>query len=74
MDARIRAATDDGAGQRDLALVAVTVVGLSRLVEPPLVWLVAVLLLGAVVLGALQVLSDELATEPRPGPAWRSRR
>jgi hypothetical protein len=62
MDARIRGASDEGAGQRDLALVAVTVVGLSRLVEPPLVWLVAGLLLGAVILGALQVLSDELGS------------
>ena len=61
MAARIHGTTDDRAGQRDLALVAVTVVGLSRLVEPPLVWLVAALLLGAVVLGALQVLADELA-------------
>lgn len=60
MDSRARGALDDRPGQRDLALVAVTIVGLSRLVEPPLVWLVAVLLLGAVVLGALQVLSDEL--------------
>ncbi|MBI3749683.1 MAG: hypothetical protein HY262_12690 [Chloroflexi bacterium] len=61
MAARIQGTSDGGAGQRDLALVAVTVVGLSRLVEPPLVWLVAALLLGAVVLGALQVLADELA-------------
>jgi hypothetical protein len=60
MDARIRGASDEDAGQRDLALVALTIVGLSRLVEPPLVWLVAGLLLGAVLLGALQVLSDEL--------------
>jgi hypothetical protein len=51
---------DRGAGQRDLALVAVTVVGLSRLIEPPLVWLVAGLLLGAMILGTLQVLSDDL--------------
>ena len=31
---------DDRSARRDLALVAVTVVGLSRLLEPPLVWLV----------------------------------
>ncbi|HEX7949889.1 MAG TPA: hypothetical protein VF494_06045 [Candidatus Limnocylindrales bacterium] len=62
MGARVQATMDDGAGQRDLALVAVTIVGLSRLVEPPLVWLVAGLLLAAVVLGTLQVLADE------PGP------
>jgi hypothetical protein len=60
MNARIHGTIDEGAGRRDLALVAVTVVGLSRLVEPPLVWLVAALLLGAVILGALQVLADEL--------------
>ena len=60
MDSRALGERDDRPGQRDLALVAVTIVGLSRLVEPPLVWLVAVLLLGAVILGALQVLSDEL--------------
>ncbi len=52
-------ALGDHAAHRDLALVAVTLVGLSRLVEPPLVWLVAVLLLAAVLLGALQVLADE---------------
>ncbi|MGZ8513961.1 MAG: hypothetical protein ACXW4H_02645 [Candidatus Limnocylindrales bacterium] len=60
MAARIGRTADEGAGERDLALVAVTIVGLSRLVEPPLVWLVAALLLGAVILGALQVLADEL--------------
>lgn len=62
MGARVQATMDEGAGQRDLALVAVTIVGLSRLVEPPLVWLVAGLLLAAMVLGTLQVLADE------PGP------
>lgn len=70
MTARLQGTTDDGAGQRDLALVAVTVVGLSRLVEPPLVWLVAGLLLGAIVFGALQVLAEELApSEPGGGVA-----
>ena len=61
--ARFHDATDEGAGRRDLALVAVTVVGLSRLVEPPLVWLVAGLLLAAMILGTLQVLADELAPD-----------
>ena len=56
---------DDRSAHRDLALVAVTVVGLSRLLEPPLVWVVAGLLLGAMLLGTLQVLSDEAA----PGEA-----
>ena len=57
---------DDRSARRDLALVAVTVVGLSRLLEPPLVWLVAAALLGAMLLGTLQVLADEAA----PGQAW----
>jgi hypothetical protein len=70
MDSRALGDLDDRPGQRDLALVAVTIVGLSRLVEPPLVWLVAVLLLGAVILGALQVLADELGpTEAGAGVA-----
>jgi hypothetical protein len=51
----------DRAGRRDLALAAVTMVGLSRLIEPPGVWLVAIFLLGAVLLGTLQVLHDEAA-------------
>jgi hypothetical protein len=50
---------DDRAGRRDLALAAVTIVGLSRLIEPPGVWFVAAFLLGAVILGSLQVLHDE---------------
>ncbi|HET7168659.1 MAG TPA: hypothetical protein VFI69_05610 [Candidatus Limnocylindrales bacterium] len=52
---------DDRAGRRDLALAALTVVGLSRLVEPPSTWFVAIFLLGAIVLGSLQVLGDETA-------------
>jgi hypothetical protein len=52
--------------RRDLSLVAVTIVGLSRLLEPPLVWVVAGLLLGAMLLGTLQVLSDDAG----PGEAW----
>lgn len=52
---------DDRAGRRDLTLAAVTIVGLSRLIEPPGVWIVAVFLLGAVILGSLQVLNDETA-------------
>ncbi len=52
---------DDHAGRRDLALAAVTVVGLSRLIEPPGAWIVAVFLLGAMTVGTLQVLGDESA-------------
>jgi hypothetical protein len=52
---------DERSARSDLALVAVTVVGLSRLIDPPLVWLVAGALLGAMLLGTLQVLADEAA-------------
>src|SRR4051812_46468437 len=57
---------DDRPARRDLALVAVTLVGLSRLLEPPLIWLCAAALLGAMLLGTLQVLHDEAA----PVHAW----
>jgi hypothetical protein len=59
------AAMDDDSARRDLALVAVTVVGLSRLLEPPLIWVVAGALLGAMLLGTLQVLHDEAAPVQR---------
>lgn len=52
-------ASADRAARRDLALVAVTIVGLSRLVEPPSVWFVGIFLLGAMLIGTLQVLGDE---------------
>lgn len=61
------ARTEDRAGRRDLALAAVTVVGLSRLIEPPGIWLVAILLLGAILLGTLQVLDDERSRVDGPG-------
>ena len=57
----IAAMDDAGAGRRDLALAAVIIVGLSRLIEPPGVWFVAIFLLGAMILGSLQVLGDEAA-------------
>lgn len=60
-DSRTIAAMEEGSARRDLALVAVTVVGLSRLLEPPTIWLVAGALLGAMLLGTLQVLHDEAA-------------
>jgi hypothetical protein len=56
---------DDDSARRDLALVAVTVVGLSRLLEPPLIWVAAGALLGAMLLGTLQVLHDEAAPVQR---------
>jgi len=66
IEARTIGAMDDRATGRDLALVAVTVVGLSRLIDPPLVWLAAGALLGAMLLGTLQVLADEAG----PANAW----
>ncbi len=53
-------AMTDRIARRDLALAAVTVVGLSRLMEPPVLWLVAILLLVAILVGTLQVLADEV--------------
>ncbi len=63
---RTIAGMDDRPARRDLAFVAVTMVGLSRLLEPPLIWLCAGALLGAMLLGTLQVLHDEAA----PVNAW----
>jgi hypothetical protein len=63
---RTIAGMDDRPARRDLAFVAVTMVGLSRLLEPPLIWLSAGALLGAMLLGTLQVLHDEAA----PVNAW----
>ena len=65
-DSRTIAAMDDRSARRDLALVAVTIVGLSRLLEPPLIWLVAAALLGAMLFGTLQVLHDEAV----PAQVW----
>ena len=58
---RTIAPMEDRAARIDLALVAVAVVALSRLLEPPAVWLVAVLLLVAMLFGTLQVLADEVS-------------
>ena len=46
------------AARRDLVLVVVGIVGLSRLLEGPLAWVVAILLLAATLLGSLQVLGS----------------
>jgi hypothetical protein len=64
--ARTIAAMDDRSARQDLALVAVTAVGLSRLLDPPPLWLVAAALLGAMLFGTLQVLHDEAG----PVQAW----
>jgi hypothetical protein len=53
----IRSASREvAAARRDLTLVVVAVVGLARLLDGPLTWVVAALLLAATLLGALQVL------------------
>jgi hypothetical protein len=60
---------DGRAARRDLAIVAVAAVGLSRLLDGPAIWLVAILVLGAMLLGALQVLAeDEPAAETHGVP------
>jgi hypothetical protein len=49
-------AREIAAARRDLTLIVVVIVGLARLLDGPLTWLVAGLLLAATLLGALQVL------------------
>lgn len=46
------------ASRRDLIVAAVTIIGMSRFAEGPLVWLVAALLLVALMFGTLQVHGD----------------
>ena len=60
MTSRTIAAMSDRTSRLDLALLAVTIVGLSRLTEPATVWAIALLLLVAMPFGTLQVLSDVL--------------
>jgi hypothetical protein len=55
------------AARRDLVLLAVVVVGLSRLLDGPLAWIVAALLLGAVLLGTLAVLGTLDAPDAERG-------
>src|SRR5690606_19498585 len=45
--------------RRDLALAALAATGLSRLLDGSLVWLVAAIVLAAVMVAALQVLAEE---------------
>jgi hypothetical protein len=45
------------AARRDLALLVVVIVGLARLLEGPLSWVVAILLLAATLLASLEILS-----------------
>lgn len=60
-------ATTFDAARRDLVLLAVVVVGLSRLLDGPLAWIVAALLLGAVLLGTLAVLGTLDAPDAERG-------
>jgi hypothetical protein len=46
--------------RRDLEIVATTVVGMAAMLDGPLVWLAAVLLLAAMVVGSLQVLAESV--------------
>lgn len=52
---------------RDLTAVAMTVALLTTLVEGPPTWLLAGILLAAVLLGSLQVLGEEVAATAGPG-------
>jgi hypothetical protein len=52
---------------RDLAAVAMTVALLSTLVEGPPTWLLAAILLAAVLFGSLQVLGEGVAATAGPG-------
>jgi hypothetical protein len=61
------ARTTFDAARRDLVLLAVVVVGLSRLLDGPLAWIVAALLLGAVLLGTLAVLGTLDAPDAERG-------
>lgn len=49
-------ALDVPAARRDLALLVVVIVGLARLLEGPLSWVVAILLLAATLLASLEIL------------------
>jgi hypothetical protein len=48
----------DAGGGRDLVIAATTVVGMAAVLTGPLVWVAAILLLAAVILGTLQVIGD----------------
>jgi hypothetical protein len=53
-----RRLASDGGGGRDLVIAATTVVGMAAVLTGPLVWVAAILLLGGVILGTLQVIGD----------------
>lgn len=54
----IRAIQQRVPARHDLVLLAVALVALSRFLQGPLIWLLAALLLGAMLLGTLQVLGE----------------
>jgi hypothetical protein len=55
------------AARRDLTLIVVAIVGLARLLDGPLTWVVAGLLLATTLLGALQVLAHVDGPEAERG-------
>jgi hypothetical protein len=55
------------AARRDLTLIVVVLVGLARLLDGPLTWVVAGLLLAATLIGALQILGQVDAPEAEHG-------
>jgi hypothetical protein len=55
------------AARRDLVLLVAVIVGLARLLDGPLIWLVAILLLFATMLGSLQVLGAVEAPDAEHG-------
>jgi hypothetical protein len=66
LDRRLRFA--EGLGERrDLEIVAAVVVGASAMLAGQLVWLAAILLLGAMLFGTLQILADVDAPDAERG-------
>ena len=59
--------TSFDAARRDLVLLAVVIVGLSRLLDGPFAWIVGAILLGAILLGTLAVLGTLEAPEAERG-------
>jgi hypothetical protein len=55
---RLRATGSAAGGGRDLVIAATTVVGMAAVLTGPLLWVAAILLLAATILGTLQVIGD----------------
>ncbi|MBA2719098.1 MAG: hypothetical protein H0U52_07655 [Chloroflexi bacterium] len=60
--ARVDGRPGGAAGRRDLVIVATAVVAMAVVLSGPLVWLVAILLLAAVVVGTFRILADDDAS------------